>query len=265
MIDVAVYNREGKEIETVQVDENVFGGKVRLPLLKQAIVMYHANKRVGTAATKSRGMVKGSTRKVFRQKGTGNARVGNARTGKRVGGGVTFAKVARDFSKDMPKKQRRLAKDSAILNKLKSGSVVVVDELNFDAPKTKDHTLRRPLRDARGPGHEPEKGLSPEPRRNRHDHDASKHQQTNPRTLRPRHGEQATSKGGHRGNQNHTGHEHLHDHSDPQRPHTNPHEGAKKDHRGHQSGRNMDTPDNERKIVGRKDSDQRRLGRHSLD
>jgi large subunit ribosomal protein L4 len=138
MIDVAVYNREGKEIETVQVDENVFGGKVRIQLLKQAIVMYHANKRVGTAATKSRGMVQGSTRKLFRQKGTGNARVGNARTGKRVGGGVTFAKVARDFSKDMPKKQRRLAKDSAILNKLKSGSVVVVDELNFDAPKTKD-------------------------------------------------------------------------------------------------------------------------------
>lgn len=138
MIDVAVYNREGEEIETLQVDENVFGGKVRIPLLKQAIVMYHANKRVGTAATKSRGMVQGSTRKLFRQKGTGNARVGNARTGKRVGGGVTFAKVARDFSKDMPKKQRRLAKDSAILNKLKSGSVVVVDKLEFDAPKTKD-------------------------------------------------------------------------------------------------------------------------------
>lgn len=138
MIDVAVYNREGKEIETVQVDENVFGGKVRIPLLKQAIVMYHANKRVGTAATKSRGMVQGSTRKLFRQKGTGNARVGNARTGKRVGGGVTFAKVARDFGKDMPKKQRRLAKNSAILNKLKSGSIVVVDELKFDAPKTKD-------------------------------------------------------------------------------------------------------------------------------
>lgn len=138
MIDVAVYNREGEEIETLQVDENIFGGKVRIPLLKQAIVMYHANKRVGTAATKSRGMVQGSTRKLFRQKGTGNARVGNARTGKRVGGGVTFAKVARDFSKDMPKKQRRLAKDSAILNKLKSGSVVVVDKLEFDAPKTKD-------------------------------------------------------------------------------------------------------------------------------
>ena len=138
MIDVAVYNREGKELESLQVDEAAFGGIVRYPLLKQAVVMYHANKRVGTAATKSRGMVKGSTRKLFRQKGTGNARVGNARTGKRVGGGVTFAKVQRDFGKKMPKKQRRLARDSAILAKLLSGSVVVVDELNFDAPKTKD-------------------------------------------------------------------------------------------------------------------------------
>ena len=138
MIDVAVYNREGKELESLQVDEGVFGGVVRYPLLKQAIVMYHANKRVGTAATKSRGMVKGSTRKLFRQKGTGNARVGNARTGKRVGGGVTFAKVARDFGKDMPKKQRRLATNSAILSKLQDGGVVVVDELNFEAPKTKD-------------------------------------------------------------------------------------------------------------------------------
>ncbi len=137
MIDVAVHNKQGKEVESLQVDESLFGGCVRYDLLKQAIVMYHANKRVGTAATKSRGMVKGSTRKLFRQKGTGNARVGNARTGKRVGGGVTFAKVARDFGKRMPKKQRQLATSSAILSKLQSGNVVIVDELGFDAPKTK--------------------------------------------------------------------------------------------------------------------------------
>lgn len=138
MIDVTVYNKEGKAIDTISVDEALFGQRIRHDLLKQAIVMYHANKRVGTAATKSRGMVAGSTRKLFRQKGTGNARVGNARTGKRVGGGVTFAKVARDFSKDMPKKQRRLACDSALLAKLQSGAVMVVDELSFDAPKTKE-------------------------------------------------------------------------------------------------------------------------------
>lgn len=138
MIDIKVYNREGKELENVQVEETLFGGEVRPALLKQAIVMYHANKRVGTAATKSRGMVAGSTRKLYRQKGTGNARMGTIRTGLRIGGGVTFAKKARDFSKDMPKKQRRLACDSALLAKMQAGNVVVVDELSFDAPKTSE-------------------------------------------------------------------------------------------------------------------------------
>jgi large subunit ribosomal protein L4 len=138
MIRVAVYNRQGKEVETLKVDESVLGGKVRYPLLKQAIVMYHANKRLGTATTKGRSMVEGSSKKLFRQKGTGNARVGNIRTGKRVGGGMTFAKVARDFSQQMPKKQRRLARDSAILGKLLSENVVVVDELGFEKPKTKE-------------------------------------------------------------------------------------------------------------------------------
>lgn len=138
MIELAVYNKGGDKVESLKVDESAFGGFVRYPLLKQAIVMYHANKRVGTAATKSRGMVQGSTRKLFKQKGTGNARVGNSRTGKRVGGGVTFAKVARDFSQRMPKKQRRLAAESAVLAKLLSENVVVIDELKFDSPKTKD-------------------------------------------------------------------------------------------------------------------------------
>jgi len=100
--------------------------------------MYHANKRVGTASTKGRSMVAGSGKKLFRQKGTGNARVGNARTGKRVGGGVTFEKKARDFSKRMPKKQRRLARDSAILAKLLSENVVVVDGLSFERARTKE-------------------------------------------------------------------------------------------------------------------------------
>jgi large subunit ribosomal protein L4 len=138
VIDLTVYNTDGQEVESLKVDEAVFGGSVRYPLLKQAIVMYHANKRVGTAANKGRSMVAGSSRKVFRQKGTGNARIGNIRTGKRVGGGVTFAKSLRDFGKRMPKKQRRLARDSAILAKLLSNNVVVVDGLNFEKPKTKD-------------------------------------------------------------------------------------------------------------------------------
>jgi large subunit ribosomal protein L4 len=137
MINLVVYNPDGQEVETLKVDESAFGGVVRYPLLKQAIVMYHANKRVGTAATKSRSMIEGAGKKLFRQKGTGNARVGNIRTGKRVGGGVAFAKKARDFSKAMPKKQRKLARNSAILAKLLSESVVVVDGLVLDKPKTK--------------------------------------------------------------------------------------------------------------------------------
>ncbi len=138
MITVAIHNRDGKEIESLKVDEAMLGGRVRYALLKQAIVMYQANKRQGTAATKSRGMVEGSTRKIYRQKGTGNARMGTVRTNIRRGGGVAFAKVMRDFGKDMPKKQRRLARDSAILAKLQVGNIVVVDEMKFEQPKTKD-------------------------------------------------------------------------------------------------------------------------------
>jgi large subunit ribosomal protein L4 len=138
MISLSVYDKNGKEVESLKVDESTFGGRVRYSLLKQAIVMYQANKRVGTAATKSRGMIEGSTRKIYAQKHTGNARAGTIRTAKRVGGGVTFAKVARDFSKQMPKKQRKLARDSAILSKLLSNNVVVVDQLKFEKPKTKD-------------------------------------------------------------------------------------------------------------------------------
>ena len=138
MIDLAVYNTDGQEVDTLRVDEALLGGTVRYPLLKQAIVMCQANKRLGTAATKSRSMVAGSDKKLFRQKGTGNARVGNIRTGKRVGGGVIFAKTTRDFRQRMPKKQRRLARDSAILAKLLGNNVVVVDGLKFEKPRTKD-------------------------------------------------------------------------------------------------------------------------------
>jgi large subunit ribosomal protein L4 len=138
MITVPIQNNKGQEIESLQVDEAIFGKRVRYTLLKQAIVRYQANKRVGTAATKSRGMIAGSTRKIYKQKGTGNARMGTIRTNIRRGGGVAFAKVARDFGKDMPRKQRQLATNSAILSKLQGGMVVIIDELKFGQPKTKD-------------------------------------------------------------------------------------------------------------------------------
>jgi large subunit ribosomal protein L4 len=138
MIDLAVYNIQGQEVESLKIDKEALGGSVRYPLLKQAIVMYHANKHVGTAANKGRSMVAGSDKKLFRQKGTGNARVGNIRTGKRVGGGVIFAKTVRDFGKRMPRKQKKLARNSAILAKLFSNNIVVVDELKFEKPRTRD-------------------------------------------------------------------------------------------------------------------------------
>jgi large subunit ribosomal protein L4 len=138
MISLAVYNKEGKEVDKIKVDEAVFGGKVNYVLLKQAIVMYHANKRVGTAATKNKSLVEGSTRKLYRQKGTGNARAGQLRTGKRVGGGVTFEKVARDLGKGMPRKQKRAATGAAVLEKLLNNNVVVVDELKMAKPKTSE-------------------------------------------------------------------------------------------------------------------------------
>jgi large subunit ribosomal protein L4 len=138
MIELTVFNTSGQQVDSIQIDESVLGGCVRYALLKQAIVMYHANKRVGTVVTKGRSIVAGSTHKLFRQKGTGNARVGNRRTGKRVGGGMTFAKGLRDFRQAMPRKQRMLARDSAVLAKLRSNEVVVVDGLSFEKPRTKD-------------------------------------------------------------------------------------------------------------------------------
>lgn len=137
MIDVPVYNESGKKVGTAQLDETLFGKEPRPELLKQAIVMFQANARQGTAATKSRGMVEGSTRKLYRQKGTGNARAGSIRTPVRVGGGRTFAKVARDFGKGMPKKMRRMARDQAILAKALSSHAAIVDGLKLDGPKTK--------------------------------------------------------------------------------------------------------------------------------
>jgi large subunit ribosomal protein L4 len=138
MIELTVYSTSGQEVGTMSVDEAVLGGCVRYALLKQAVVMYQANRRAGTAKTKGRGMVAGSSRKMYRQKGTGYARMGNRRTGKRVGGGMTFAKVPRDFSQRMPSKQRRLARDSAVLAKLRRDQVVVVDALSMERPQTKE-------------------------------------------------------------------------------------------------------------------------------
>jgi large subunit ribosomal protein L4 len=137
MIDVPVYNMTGEQTGTMQIDEAVLGRWVRTDLLKQAVVMWRTNQRQGSARTKNRSRVQGSTRKLYRQKGTGNARSGPARTNIRRGGGVAFAKLDRNYRLDMPKKMRQLARRSALLAKLQSKSVAVVDPLSMSEPKTK--------------------------------------------------------------------------------------------------------------------------------
>src|SRR3954471_8671357 len=137
MIEVPIYNQAGDKIETFQLDPEKLGGEVRTNLLKQAIVMYHANQRQGTVQTKARGEVAGSTRKMFRQKGTGNARTGGIRNPIKKGGGHAKQKRPKSGRQAMPQKARRLARNSAILFKLQANDVRVVDALAVDAPKTK--------------------------------------------------------------------------------------------------------------------------------
>ena len=137
MIEVPVYNQAGDKVSTVQVDEAKLGGEVRKSLLKQAIVMYHANQRQGTVRTQARGEVAGSTRKMFRQKGTGNARTGGIRNPIKKGGGHAKQKHPKDWRQAMPQKARQLATKSALLLKFQANDVRVVDTLAIDAPKTK--------------------------------------------------------------------------------------------------------------------------------
>src|SRR4051794_20342827 len=138
MIEVPIYNQTGQKVDTLQVDEAKLGGEVRKNLLKQALVMYHANKRQGTVRTLARGEVAGSTRKMFRQKGTGNARTGGIRNPIKKGGGHAKQKRPKDWRQDMTKKARQLATKSALLMKFQAAEVRVVDDISVgDAPKTK--------------------------------------------------------------------------------------------------------------------------------
>src|SRR2546430_6592379 len=137
MIEVPIYNQAGDKIETFQLDPAKLGGEVRTNLLKQAIVMYHANQRQGTVQTQARGEVAGSTRKMFRQKGTGNARTGGIRNPIKRGGGHAKQKRPKEWRLAMPKKARRLATRQAILSKIQTNDIRVVDAITLDQPKTK--------------------------------------------------------------------------------------------------------------------------------
>src|SRR5271156_5534566 len=138
MIDVPVFDQSGQKVESLSLDEAKLGGAVRVNLLKQALVIYHANQRQGTVQTLARGEVEGSTRKIFRQKGTGNARQGPVRQPVRKGGGHAKQKRPKDWRLAMPKKQRRLARDSALLAKIQSNDIRVLDQIQLEAPKTKN-------------------------------------------------------------------------------------------------------------------------------
>src|SRR5205085_7132384 len=137
MIEVPVFNQTGDKVSTIKLDEAKLGGEVRKELLKQALVMYHANQRQGSAKTQARGEVAGSTRKIFRQKGTGNARQGSIRQPVRRGGGHAKQKRPKDWRQAMPKKARKLARNSAILAKIQSNELRVIDQIKLDQPKTK--------------------------------------------------------------------------------------------------------------------------------
>ncbi len=138
MIEVPVYNQTGQEVEKFQVDEAKLGGEVRRNLLKQAIVYYHANQRQGTVRTLARGEVAGSTRKMFRQKGTGNARTGGIRNPIKKGGGHAKQKRPKEWRQGLPKKARQLATKNAILSKIQSNDIRVLSEIKLEKPKTKE-------------------------------------------------------------------------------------------------------------------------------
>ncbi|MBX9581750.1 MAG: 50S ribosomal protein L4 [Gemmataceae bacterium] len=137
-ITVPVHNRAGQQVGTVTVDPKDYGGKISKQLMHDAVLMYRANQRAGTHSTLRRGEVAGSTKKLFRQKGTGNARAGTKRTNKRRGGGTAKGPKPRDYSYSMPKKAVRAATRMAILSKFIDNEAVVVEDLALPAPKTKE-------------------------------------------------------------------------------------------------------------------------------
>jgi large subunit ribosomal protein L4 len=132
-VSLKVYNRQGDQVGTVEVDPAEFGGRVNKQLLHDVVVMQLANRRAGTHSTLRRGEVSGSTKKLFRQKGTGNARVGTRRTNKRRGGGTAKGPKPRDYEYHLPKKAVKIATRMAILSKLADNEAVVVEDLNLPA------------------------------------------------------------------------------------------------------------------------------------
>jgi len=137
-MQVAVKNVTGKKVEDIELRDDIFAVEPSKPVMHQALVRQLANARQGTHSTKTRGEIRGTTAKWYRQKGTGRARHGSRKAPIFVGGGIVFGPKPRKYTKRMPKKMRRLALRTALSVKAAAEQIVVLDELNFDEPKTKN-------------------------------------------------------------------------------------------------------------------------------
>ena len=138
MANVSVYNMEGKEVGTIELNDAVFGVEVNEHLVHMAVVAQLANKRQGTQKAKTRSEVSGGGRKPWRQKGTGHARQGSTRSPQWTGGGMVFAPTPRDYTITLNKKEKRAALKSALTSRVNENKFIVVDSLSFDEIKTKN-------------------------------------------------------------------------------------------------------------------------------
>ena len=138
MASLTIYDKTGGEVGKYEIDPADIAPRISKQLLHDAVVMYQANQRQGSHKTKSRAEVAGNKKKMYRQKGTGNARAGSKRSGVRRGGGHIFARRNRDYSYSMPKKAARLATRMAIASKIQDEEVIVVDQLSFEKPATRE-------------------------------------------------------------------------------------------------------------------------------
>lgn len=138
MASLPVYDKSGKQVGKYEIDPSAFAEKINKQLLHDVVVMYQASARQGTHKTKTRSEVSGTTKKMYRQKGTGNSRAGTKRSNIRRGGGHGFAKRNRDYSYRLPRKAVRLATRMAMAGKIRDAEVLVLDDLKMAAPKTSD-------------------------------------------------------------------------------------------------------------------------------
>ena len=138
MAKVAVYNMEGKEVDSIELNDSIFGVEINEHLVHMAVLQQLANNRQGTQKAKTRSEVRGGGRKPWRQKGTGHARQGSTRSPQWTGGGVVFAPVPRDYSFKMNKREKRAALKSALTSRVEENKFIVIDEINFEEAKTKN-------------------------------------------------------------------------------------------------------------------------------